>query len=159
LDNTLHAQQQPIMTSHDILDGLQPLAGGIIMRRDPLGPPEVLLVRHARNRGWGFPKGKLERGETARQAALREAREETGLRCRCEGLAGSVVYRSRRGRSKVATYWFMTPARGGVRVGSEIDRIEWVSLEHAAARIASRPEAALLPRVAQALEVEEREAS
>jgi 8-oxo-dGTP diphosphatase len=155
----LHSEQQPILTSHDVLDGLQPLAGGIIWRRARLSEPEVLLVRHVRTRGWGFPKGKLERGETARQAALREAREETGLRCRCEALAGSVVYRSRRGRSKIATYWFMTPARGGVRLGSEVDRVEWVSLEHAATRIAARPEAALLPRVAQALALEESVAS
>src|SRR5207302_10663502 len=82
--NTLHSEQPPILTSHDVLDGLQPLAGGIIWRRARLSEPEVLLVRHVRTRGWGFPKGKLERGETARQAALREAREETGLRCRCE---------------------------------------------------------------------------
>ena len=152
----MDTQQQPILTSHDVLEGLQPLAGGIIWRRPPLSQPEVLLVRHARSRGWGFPKGKLERGESARQAALREAREETGLRCRCEALAGSVLYRSRRGRSKIATYWFMTPARGGLRVGAEVDRVEWVPLEHAAARIATRPEAALLPRVAEALTGEER---
>jgi 8-oxo-dGTP diphosphatase len=141
----LGVERQPILTSHDILDGLRPLAGGIIWRRDPLAPPEVLLVRHARNRGWGFPKGKVERGETAREAALREVREETGLRCRCEGLVGSVVYRSSGGRSRVATYWFMRPVRGGIRVGSEIDRIEWVPLGRAAERMVGRPEAALLP--------------
>jgi 8-oxo-dGTP diphosphatase len=152
----LQTQQQPILTFHDVLDGLQPLAGAIIWRRGVRSPLEVLIVRHARNRGWGFPKGKLERGETAQEAALREVREETGLRCRCEALAGSVVYRSRRGRSKIATYWFMTPTRGGLRVSSEIDRIEWVSLEHAASRIAARPEAALLPRAAEALATEER---
>lgn len=38
----------------------------------------VLLIRDA-HRNWGFPKGHLERGEEARDAALREVREETGL--------------------------------------------------------------------------------
>jgi 8-oxo-dGTP diphosphatase len=137
---------------HDILDGLRPLAGGIVWRRGPLASPEVLLVRHARARkqAWGFPKGRLERGETAREAALREVREETGLRCRCEALVGSVVYRSRRGRSRVATYWFMTPVRVGSRLSPEIDRIEWVSLDRAARRMAGRPEAALLAGVVEA---------
>jgi thiamine-phosphate pyrophosphorylase len=43
----------------------------------------VLLVQRARepNRGrWSFPGGKIEPGETARQAAAREVLEETGLR-------------------------------------------------------------------------------
>jgi 8-oxo-dGTP diphosphatase len=151
----MDVQNQPILAPHDVLDGLRPLAGGIIWRGSSVSPPEILLVHHARKRSWGFPKGRLERGETAREAALREVREETGLRCRCEELAGSVVYRSRRGRSRVATYWFMRPVRGGFRVGSEIDRIEWVSLERAAARIARSPEAALLPEVAEALAIEE----
>jgi thiamine-phosphate pyrophosphorylase len=45
----------------------------------------VLLVRRARepNRGrWSYPGGRIEPGETARQAAAREALEETGLRVR-----------------------------------------------------------------------------
>jgi 8-oxo-dGTP pyrophosphatase MutT (NUDIX family) len=155
LKKTLSDEKQPILTSSDVLDGLRPLAGGIILRGGVLARTEVLLVHHARKRGWGFPKGKLQRGETAREAALREVREETGLRCRCEALVGSVVYRSRRGRSRVATYWFMTPMRGGFRVSSEIDRIEWVSLDHAAARMARRPEAALLSGFAEVLAAEE----
>jgi 8-oxo-dGTP diphosphatase len=43
---------------------------------------QVLLVRRANppDRGlWGFPGGKIERGETIEQAALRELREETGI--------------------------------------------------------------------------------
>jgi thiamine-phosphate pyrophosphorylase len=45
----------------------------------------VLLVQRAQepNRGrWSYPGGKIEAGETARQAAEREALEETGLRVR-----------------------------------------------------------------------------
>jgi hypothetical protein len=45
----------------------------------------------------------------------------------------------------------MTPVRGGSRVSSEIDRIEWVSLERAAERMAGRPEAALLPSISETL--------
>ncbi|GAB4255726.1 MAG: hypothetical protein Kow0092_01120 [Deferrisomatales bacterium] len=46
---------------------------------------EVLLVRRGKapHRGsWGFPGGSIEPGETARAAARREAREETGLELR-----------------------------------------------------------------------------
>jgi len=151
LNKTVGSAKPSILTPHDLAEGLRPVAGGIIWRGGSPESPEILLVRHARKRGWGFPKGKLERGETSREAALREVREETGLRCRCEGLAGSVAYRSRRGHSRVATYWLMTPVRGGVRVGSEIDRVEWVPLERAAARMERKPEAALLRDLVEAL--------
>jgi 8-oxo-dGTP diphosphatase len=40
----------------------------------------VLLVTSKRNpRRWIFPKGHVERGETAEAGALREAREEAGV--------------------------------------------------------------------------------
>jgi len=39
---------------------------------------DILLVCE-REGYWGFPKGHLESGETALQAALRELKEETGI--------------------------------------------------------------------------------
>lgn len=39
----------------------------------------LLLVRHSYRRRWGVPGGLLGRGETPRDAAVREAREEVGL--------------------------------------------------------------------------------
>jgi len=51
-------------------------AGIVVLRRDPAGW-RVLLLRAFRN--WDFPKGLIEAGEEPLAAALREAREETGL--------------------------------------------------------------------------------
>jgi 8-oxo-dGTP pyrophosphatase MutT (NUDIX family) len=52
-------------------------AGGVIYRRGTSGV-QVLLIRD-RYRHWGFPKGHVEREESAPEAALREVEEETGL--------------------------------------------------------------------------------
>ncbi|HEX8695825.1 MAG TPA: NUDIX hydrolase [Longimicrobium sp.] len=52
-------------------------AGGVIYRWAG-GTAHILLIRD-RYRHWGFPKGHVEGGETAADAALREVAEETGL--------------------------------------------------------------------------------
>lgn len=52
-------------------------AGGVVVRHDAAAP-RVLLIRDS-YRNWGFPKGHLEEGEGAADAALREVAEETGL--------------------------------------------------------------------------------
>lgn len=58
-------------------------AGVVLCAVEHGGVPSVILIRRAyqgRNAGqWGLPGGRLENGETAEEAALRELREEIGL--------------------------------------------------------------------------------
>jgi 8-oxo-dGTP pyrophosphatase MutT (NUDIX family) len=53
-------------------------AGGVVYRLEK-EEPLFLLIRDS-YANWGFPKGHLEPGERAEEAALREVREETGVR-------------------------------------------------------------------------------
>jgi 8-oxo-dGTP pyrophosphatase MutT (NUDIX family) len=48
--------------------------------------PELLLVESSFRRSWSLPGGGIGKGETARQAAVRELAEEVGLRARAEQL-------------------------------------------------------------------------
>lgn len=55
-------------------------ASAIVIARH--GTPRVLLHRHKRLRRWLQPGGHLEADEQPHEAALREVREETGIRAR-----------------------------------------------------------------------------
>lgn len=50
-------------------------AGGIVFNNKE----QVLLTKHSQNKHWGFPKGWIDKGETSKDAALREVREEGGV--------------------------------------------------------------------------------
>ncbi|MCH7828818.1 NUDIX domain-containing protein [Patescibacteria group bacterium] len=59
-------------------------AGAVIFRIENKEPRYLLLHyptgARTKKEYWDFPKGHLEKGETEKQAALREVAEETGLR-------------------------------------------------------------------------------
>jgi 8-oxo-dGTP diphosphatase len=54
--------------------------------RDQQG--RVLLVQRCDSGAWEFPGGRMDVGETAVEAAVRETAEEAGLRVRITGLVG-----------------------------------------------------------------------
>lgn len=49
---------------------------------------DILLQRRSDKNKWGFPGGAMEIGESAKEATLREIKEETGLDVEIENLIG-----------------------------------------------------------------------
>ena len=72
-------------------------AGGVVMRRTG-DRVDVLLVTARRSPGeWVLPKGHIEKGETAREAAEREVLEESGVTAVAGEPLGDLEYGTARG--------------------------------------------------------------
>jgi 8-oxo-dGTP diphosphatase len=105
-------------------------AGGVVL--DDEG--RVVLVHRPRYDDWTLPKGKLDRGESFEEAALREVEEETGLRCRLVRELPSIEYADAKGRSKVVRYWLMEEeADIGFVPNDEVDELRRLPIGEALA--------------------------
>lgn len=92
----------------------EPTAGGVVWRRSRSGKIEILLIADAKDR-WTIPKGHIEEGESAKETAEREIREETGLeKLEMQGFLGKINFRYRRASSLVlmTTDIFLVHANG-----------------------------------------------
>ena len=107
---------------HDISAG-----GGVLLRRDDDRRTRVAVIHRPKYMDWSLPKGKLEKGESFKQAALREVEEETGYRPRELGELPPVSYLDRKARSKLVRYWLMEPVKGKFEPHGEVDELRWVT--------------------------------
>ena len=120
----------------------EPTAGGVIYRHSLNQPTrvEILLIADSKGR-WTIPKGHIEEGETARAAAEREIREETGLaRMQVLDWLGKINFRYRRGNSLVlmTTEIFLVAADGNtrnVRPEEWMNNIRWFNSDEALDKI------------------------
>ncbi|MGX4802817.1 NUDIX hydrolase [Bradyrhizobium guangdongense] len=120
-------------------------AGGIVLRRGEA--PLIAVVRQRKRNEWVLPKGKLDEGETPKQAAHREVLEETGHDVAMHEFLGTLVYQSG-GRSKVVHFWRMEAEGGPVRkLMSDIKAVDWLTLDDALARLSREYERAFLTQV------------
>ena len=120
-------------------------AGGIVLR--PVKPPLIAVVRLRKRNEWVLPKGKLDDGETPREAAEREVNEETGHDVLVHEFLGTLVYESG-GRSKVVHYWRMQADGDQVYdLMTDIREVDWLPLELALTRLSRSYERAFLEHV------------
>ena len=99
---------------------------------------EVLLVHRPAYDDWSFPKGKLDRGEPAAVAAVREVGEETGLHVRLGPPLAQQRYQVRAG-TKTVHYWTARVVGdddlSSYVTNDEIDEVAWVTREEAVRRL------------------------
>ena len=120
-------------------------AGGIVLRRGET--PLIAIVRQRKRNEWVLPKGKLDDGETPKQAAHREVLEETGHEVAIHEFLGTLVYQSG-GRSKAVHFWRMEAEGGQVRMlMNDIKAVDWLPLEQAIARLSREYERIFLTQI------------
>ena len=139
-------------------------AGAIIYKKDG-GRPLFLLVYSNRNKIWGFPKGHIEPGESEKEAAIRETREEIGsldLRF-VDGFREEDIYKatSNRGEYKGQaiekhSVYFLCEYLGGeiAFLEEEITDSRWLPLEDAQQLLSFGSLKTLLEKAAAAIAIE-----
>jgi 8-oxo-dGTP pyrophosphatase MutT (NUDIX family) len=118
-------------------------AGGALWRPVDGGGIETAVVHRPRYDDWSLPKGKLDAGEHALSAAVREVVEETGLAVVVGRRSVRTEYEVGEGPKRV-DYWLMRVVGGEFTPNHEVDRLRWLSLEDAAALVSHEADRAVL---------------
>ncbi|MDT0277253.1 NUDIX hydrolase [Blastococcus goldschmidtiae] len=98
------------------------------------GAIEIAVVHRPRYDDWSLPKGKLDAGEHALQAAVREVCEETGLEVVAGRRAPTTGYAVDDVPKRV-DYWLMRWIGGSFVANDECDELRWLPPDDAAALV------------------------
>jgi 8-oxo-dGTP pyrophosphatase MutT (NUDIX family) len=122
-------------------------AGAIAIRlRD--GAVEALVVRSKKDPSvWIFPKGHIDRGESAAEAAVRELQEEAGVAGKIVKPVGVLSFPS--GREYVEVTYFLTRFIRTVPQAEDRD-FDWLPLTEARQRLSFETARQLLDEAAAA---------
>jgi len=104
-------------------------ADTIIELTDRPGRPIVLIARRNPPPGWAIPGGFVDVGESAEQAAVREAAEETGLSVRLVALLGFYSDPARDVRGHTASVVYVAEAQGTPRAGDDAAEAQVFALD------------------------------
>ena len=164
---TLRARKYPAIPEahgpHDMKHRRDVSAGVIVYHRED-GVCRFLLLRSSQTKRplWEFPKGAVDKGETLFDAALRELREETGLRPEdiriIPGFERRETYRftagddgARTSIRKQVTYYLAESERTEVTLSPvEATRFAWATLEEALRKVRYKARREFLAAAAEA---------
>jgi 8-oxo-dGTP diphosphatase len=112
------------------------VAAGAILWRLEKGELKLAIIHRARYDDWSWPKGKLDKGETIAEAAVREIREETGLRVSLGAYLSEINYKLPNGNKKQVHYWAAKVsdkalANSKFKPSEEVEKVDWKTPEQA----------------------------
>lgn len=127
-------------------------AAGCVVWRRGSEELEVLVVHRPRYDDWSFPKGKLDPGESAIAAAVREVEEETGLHVSVGPRLRDDHYTISSGQPKTVSYWIARPPDSAdvsdYAANAEVDGVAWLPLSEARHRLSYPRDVELLKEFA-----------
>jgi 8-oxo-dGTP pyrophosphatase MutT (NUDIX family) len=134
------------------------LSAGCVIFRKVGNQVQVVLTRPKGRDAWALPKGLLESNEPAQMAAIREAREETGLTGEIRGKIDTIRYTYTakwedppRRVFKIVTFYLLEATGGDTSDHDwEIESVAWFSFEEAIQLASYRTEKEIL-RKAEAM--------
>jgi len=109
-------------------------AAGAVLWREVKGQLLVAVIHRARYDDWSFPKGKQDPGENLPQTAVREIREETGLKIKLGVRLKIVHYTVGDNIPKEVHYWAARVtdsalANSKFEPSEEVAKVEWKTPE------------------------------
>ncbi|MDR1710958.1 MAG: NUDIX hydrolase [Propionibacteriaceae bacterium] len=122
-------------------------AAGIVCLRQR-ADLEVLLVHRPRYDDWSLPKGKLEAGESLPACAARETREETGVTARLGPPLDPISYEVAAGEKEVQYWLGSVVSVAAHRPNDEVDKIRWLPIDKALARVSYPEDPGLIKQAA-----------
>lgn len=103
-------------------------AGGVVEKEG-----KFLMIY--RRKVWDIPKGKLDKGETIEECAVREVEEETGVKVKIDKKIDSVwhTYTSKKKYVLKKTYWYAMHCVSDKKMAPQKDegikKVEWMDME------------------------------
>ena len=142
--------------------------GGVVFRKNEKGETEWLVVKHSGYDRWIFPKGLPEKGESLKEAAVREVEEEAGVKAQIIDKIGSFnlfFYQPIKEGSeekerifKTATFFLMEYLSGKTKDhGWEASEAEWLPYGQAKERLDFKNSKEILDKAKEMLEERERQ--
>jgi 8-oxo-dGTP pyrophosphatase MutT (NUDIX family) len=113
---------------------------GVIPFRGTGKKLEICLIRRKGSKKWGIPKGFIESGDTSKDAALKEALEEAGLKGRLVGdPVGRYEYRKWGTLLDVTVYLMEVKEEDDDWNEADVRERAWTSLKDAAEKLEQHP--------------------
>jgi 8-oxo-dGTP pyrophosphatase MutT (NUDIX family)/phosphohistidine phosphatase SixA len=129
-------------------------AAGAICWREEKGRLLVAVIHRARYNDWGWPKGKVDPGESLPETAVREIKEETGLSIRLGVNLGIQSYLLPNGKAKEVHYWAAKVTDKALKnskfkPSEEVAKVDWLTPEEAAALLSYDHDKEFLAKVVE----------
>jgi 8-oxo-dGTP diphosphatase len=105
-------------------------AAGAILWREEKGKLLVAMIHRSRHNDWSWPKGKVDPGESLPQTAVREIKEETGLRIKLGPFLKTMYYKVPSGQDKEVHYWSARVTDSALlnstfKPSEEVAKVDW----------------------------------